>query len=70
MSLIIQGAAMPLHAKKNGDKDTIYRACIRVRPDGTAELIVNYQYDYCFNNGAGLKSYPLVECTAPEEVEP
>jgi hypothetical protein len=65
MSVLIKGIDMPIHASRNGDKDTIYRACVRVRSNGTAELIVNYQYDYCYDHGKGLKSYPLVEIPTP-----
>lgn len=41
MNLMIKGMDMPKHAIKNGTDDTLYRSCVIVHPDGTAELILD-----------------------------
>ena len=60
MSFIIQGMKMPQHNAMHGDKDTIYRAAVRVRADGTADLIINYQGGYTFEEN-DLQRAPIVE---------
>lgn len=64
MSFIVQGMKMPQHNAMHGEKDTIYRAAVRVRADGTADLIVNYQGGFTFEEG-DLQRAPIVEIPTP-----
>ena len=52
---------MPKHAVRNGTDDTMYRSCVLVHPDGTAELVVDLEFADKFNFEHCLKHFPLVE---------
>lgn len=64
MSFIVQGMKVPQHNAMHGEKDTIYRSAVRVRADGTADLIVNYQGGFTFEEG-DLQRAPIVEIPTP-----
>ena len=63
--LIIKGMEMPKHAVRNGTDDTMYRSCVLVHPDGTAELVVDLEFADKFNFEHCLKHFPLVEVPTP-----
>lgn len=65
MNLIIKGMEMPKHAIKNGTDDTLYRSCVIVHPDGTAELIVDSTFADMFGFEHALNRFPLVEIPKP-----
>lgn len=65
MSLLIRGMEMPKHAIKNGTDDTLYRSCVIVHPDGTAELIVDNTFADMFSFEHCLQRFPLVEIPTP-----
>lgn len=65
MSLMIKGMDMPKHAIKSGTDDTLYRSCIIVHPDGTAELIVDTTFADMFSFERCLKRFPLAEIPTP-----
>lgn len=63
--LLIKGMDMLKHNVMHGNKDTIYRAVIRVAPDGTATITINRaQAIHTFDDG-DLKTAPLVEIPTP-----
>ena len=63
--LLIKGVDMLKHNVMHGNKDTIYRAVIRVRPDGTATITINRaQAIHTFDDG-DLITAPLVEIPTP-----
>lgn len=63
--LIIKGMEMPKHAIKSGTDDTLYRSCVIVHPDGTAELILDSTFADMFSFEHCLKRFPLVEIPIP-----
>ena len=63
--LIIKGMEMPKHAIKNGTDDTLYRSCVIVHPDGTAELILDSTFADMFGFEHNLNRFPLVEIPSP-----
>ena len=65
MSLLIKGMDMPKHAIKNGTDDTLYRSCVIVHPDGTAELILDSTFADMFGFEHNLNRFPLVEIPTP-----
>lgn len=65
MSLLIKGMNMPKHAIKNGTDDTLYRSCVIVHPDGTAELILDSTFADMFGFEHNLNRFPLVEIPTP-----
>lgn len=65
MSLLIKGMEMPKHAIKNGTDDTLYRSCVIVHPDGTAELILDSISADMFSFEHKLNRFPLVEIPTP-----
>lgn len=65
MSLLIKGMEMPKHAIKNGTDDTLYRSCVIVHPDGTAELIVDSTFADMFGFEHALNRFPLAEIPTP-----
>lgn len=65
MNLIIKGMEMPKHAIKNGTDDTLYRSCVIVHPDGTAELIVDSTFADMFGFEHALNRFPLAEIPTP-----
>lgn len=64
-NLIIKGMEMPKHAVRNGTDDTMYRSCVLVHPDGTAELVVDLEYADKFNFEHSLKRFPIIEIPTP-----
>ena len=60
MSILISGMDMPQHAAVNGGDDTMYRSCVIVHPDGTAELTVDLEYAHILNFEHCFKYFPLV----------
>ena len=67
MSVLIKGMEMPLHATRNGEKDTIYQCAVVVHKDNTAELVVRRESAYPFANcnEAHIDKYPLIEVPTP-----
>lgn len=65
MNLMIKGMDMPKHAIKNGTDDTLYRSCVIVHPDGTAELILDSISADMFGFEHKLNRFPLVEIPTP-----
>lgn len=65
MSLMIKGMEMPKHAIKSGTDDTLYRSCVIVHPDGTAELILDSTFADMFGFEHNLNRFPLIEIPAP-----
>lgn len=67
MSVLIKGMEMPLHATRNGEKDTIYQCAVVVHKDNTAELVVRRESAYPFANcnEAHIDKYPLIEVQTP-----
>ena len=65
MNLLIEGMDMPKHAVRNGTDDTMYRSCVLVHPNGTAELVVDLEFAYQFNFEHNLKRFPLSEIPTP-----
>lgn len=65
MSILIKGMDMPKHAIKNGTDDTLYRSCVIVHPDGTAELILDSTFADMFGFEHNLNRFPLVEIPTP-----
>lgn len=65
MSLLINGMDMPKHAVRNGTDDTMYRSCVLVHPNGTAELVVDLEFADQFNFDHNLKRFPLTEIPKP-----
>lgn len=65
MSLLIKGMDMPKHAIKNGTDDTLYRSCVIVHPDGTAELILDSTFADMFGFEHNLNRFPLFEIPTP-----
>lgn len=65
MSVLIKGMDMPKHAIKNGTDDTLYRSCVIVHPDGTAELILDSTFADMFGFEHNLNRFPLVEIPTP-----
>jgi hypothetical protein len=65
MSLLIEGMDMPKHAVRNGTDDTMYRGCVLVHPDGTAELVVDFVFADQFNFDHNLKRFSLTEIPTP-----
>ena len=65
MSLLIKGMEMPKHAIKNGTDDTLYRSCVIVHPDGTAELIIDSTFADMFGFEHNLNRFPLIEIPTP-----
>ncbi|WP_316607813.1 hypothetical protein [uncultured Ruminococcus sp.] len=65
MSILIKGMEMPKHAIKNGTDDTLYRSCVIVHPDGTAELILDSTFADMFGFEHNLNRFPLVEIPSP-----
>lgn len=65
MNLMIKGMDMPKHAIKNGTDDTLYRSCVIVHPDGTAELILDSTFADMFGFEHNLNRFPLVEIPTP-----
>ena len=63
--LIIKGMEMPKHAVRNGTDDTMYRSCVLVHPDGTAELVVDLEFADKFNFKHSLKRFPIIEIPTP-----
>lgn len=64
-NLIIKGMEMPKHAIKSGTDDTLYRSCVIVHPDGTAELILDSTFADMFGFEHNLNRFPLVEIPTP-----
>ena len=64
-SILIKGMDMPKHAIKNGTDDTLYRSCVIVHPDGTAELILDSTFADMFGFEHNLNRFPLVEIPTP-----
>lgn len=62
--LIIKGMEMPKHAIKSGTDDTLYRSCVIVHPDGTAELILDSTFADMFGFEHNLNRFPLIEIPA------
>lgn len=65
MDILIKGMDMPKHAIKNGTDDTLYRSCVIVHPDGTAELILDSTFADMFGFEHKLNCFPLVEIPTP-----
>lgn len=65
MSLLIEGMDMPKHAVRSGTDDTIYRSCVLVHPNGTAELVVDLEFADQFNFDHNLKRFSLTEIPTP-----
>lgn len=65
MSILIKGMEMPKHAIKNGTDDTLYRSCVIVHPDGTAELILDSTFADMFGFEHNLNRFPLAEIPTP-----
>lgn len=64
-SILIKGMDIPKHAVRNGTDDTMYRSCVLVHPNGTAELVVDLEFADQFNFDHNLKRFPLVEIPTP-----
>lgn len=65
MSLLIEGMDMPKHAVRSDTGDTIYRSCVLVHPNGTAELVIDLEFSDQFNFDHNLKRFSFTEIPTP-----
>lgn len=65
MSVLIKGMDMSKHAIKNGTDDTLYRSCVIVHPDGTAEMILDSTFADMFGFEHNLNRFSLVKVPSP-----
>lgn len=65
MSVLIKGMEMPLHATRNGEKDTAYKCVILAHPGNSVELVIDVKFASAYDNGHNIQRYPITEIPSP-----